>query len=126
MDGARILRSPSLLVMVGSLAVGSLSGAAAGTGSVPARTVRALALPAGPGCSGPGWVVRDDGTPENGLGWDPAVVSDGVYVDRFNLGSAGSEVITRVCMRLARTGGDDSLDCLSGWIPPAAPCSSRP
>jgi hypothetical protein len=69
-----------------------LAGPAAGQEEgILAPPVAAVARPDGPPCSGPGWVVHDDGVPDNGVGWDPAVVGDGVYVeDGFESGDTSS------------------------------------
>lgn len=102
---------PAVVCFLGVVAAVQETGVAAAGQETPSPpAARVVAQPAGAACAGPGWVVRDDGTPENGLGWDPNVVSDGTYVDRFDLGPPGGDAVTRVCLRLARLGSDSSLD----------------
>ena len=105
--------APAGRLAAGLLTAGLLAAPAAGQqlhlGPVPPTPV--VARPAGPACSGAGWLVHDDGTVENGVGWDPALVSDGIYVDRFNFGPPVSdEILGRACVRIGRTGGDSTID----------------
>jgi len=77
----------------------------------PAAPVVARPAGLGPSCSGPGWFVHDDGGVENGVGWDPMTVSDGIYLDRFDLGpSPTTDVVTKACVRIGRLGGDSTVD----------------
>lgn len=93
----------SSLLLATLLTATSLASAA--THRVPAQPVT------GPtACSGPSWIVHDDGTAENGIGWDPNTVSYGIYADSFDAGAATGEIVRSVCFRLGRTGTLSSFD----------------
>lgn len=103
----------SLLAAAALLAAVVPAFPAIGRPAARAPTARVLARPAalGPACVGLGWIVHDDGSSENGLGWDAGLVSDGIYLDRFDLGPpGGGDIVTRVCLRIGRIGSDTAID----------------
>ena len=48
---------------------------------------------------------------DNGAGWDPAQVKDGIYLDRFSLGTGPTDdIIIKACIGFLQTGGDTEID----------------
>ncbi len=74
-----------------------------------ARAPVVTSVGVGPPCSGPGWTIHDDGTPENGISL-PLDISDGIFLDRFALGAGSGKILSAVCVRLIRFSTDSVVD----------------